>query len=252
MTYIKTITTITSRGLFALLLAAPLTLGACQDDPNIADTGDTATDTGGDVIVETGSYYPLVDGAQWTYVATNNAGQVLSQEIVDATEITFAGSAAWLFSDNPNAAGEWTESTIAPLGTAAARVHKEIKDANGTVMIVDYDPGFVRVDDAWTSVGTKETLLYDRHETDGAGLNPKDEPRGHSFEVLAVDEIVTVPAGTFSCVQIERIRTVGATAGERVVFWYAAGIGKVREERPAEGRIEELASVSIPGGAHYP
>jgi hypothetical protein len=37
-----------------------------------------------------------------------------------------------------------------------------------------------------------------------------------------------------------------------VWFWFAPGIGKVREERPIEMEIEELVSVTIPGGANLP
>jgi hypothetical protein len=245
-----------TKTMFAItMLALPLALAGCGQESPGAD--DTATDTGSESsdtgsVGEDGSFYPLVDGGTWTYVASTTTGQILGNEIVEASETTWSGMQAWVFTDNPNAAGEWTESTIVRFGTAAMRVHKEIKDASGTTMIVDYDPGFLRADDKWDEVGFIEEILYDRNETDGAGLNPSFEARGHSYEVLAINESVTVPAGTFNCIKIERIRTVGATAGERVVFWNARGIGKIREERPAEGRVEELASVSIPGGANFP
>jgi hypothetical protein len=235
-------------------IALPLSLAACGQEP--PEVGDTATDTSDSSsttpVDASESYYPLVDGASWTYVASTSTGQILGMEVVDATETSWAGAPAWVFTDNPDAGGEWTESTIVQLGTAAVRVHKEVADPSGTTQIVDYDPGFTRADDQWDTVGFKQEILYDRSETDGAGLNPSFEPRGHSYEVLAVDESVTVPAGTFSCIKIERIRTVGGAAGERVISWYARGVGKVREEQPADGRTEELASVSIPGGVSYP
>ncbi|PRP96003.1 TapB family protein [Enhygromyxa salina] len=245
-----------SKTMFAIsMLALPLALVACGQaappgDEASTDTSSESTDTGS--VEEDDSYYPLVDGATWTYVASTTTGQVLGMEVVEASEITWEGAPAWVFTDNPNDLGEWTESTIVRTGSAAMRVHKEIKDGTGTTMIVDYDPGFMRADDKWDTVGFIEEILYGRNETDGAGLNPKFEPRGHSYEVLAVNETVTVPAGTFNCIKVERIRTVGTTAGERVLFWDARGVGKVREERPAEGRVEELASVSIPGGASFP
>lgn len=241
------------------LVALPLLACGQQSPPGADDTGtdttaDATADTTGDTtpIDEDGSYYPLVDGATWTYVASTTSGQILGTEIVNATEITWEGAPAWLFVDNPNASGEWTESTITELGTAAVRVHKEIKDSNGTLEIVDYDPGFVRADDKWDTAGFIEEILYERVATDGAGLNPKIEARGHTYEILALNEVVTVEAGTFNCIKVQRTRTVGTSAGDNATFWHARGIGKVREERPIEGRIEELASVSIPGGASYP
>ncbi|PRQ03744.1 hypothetical protein ENSA5_12940 [Enhygromyxa salina] len=219
-------------------------------DGGEAETDDTEGDEGPSD--PDGSLYPLVDGASWVYIASNDKGQVLGMEVVDATEVEWDGEPAWVLTDNPNDKGEWTKSVIARDGDITARVHKEIMTQGGPIEIVDYDPGFVRADDGWETPGHMEEFLYERTETDGAGLNPQVEPRGHRYTVLAVDETVTVGAGTFSCVKVERVRTVGTKAGERVLSWYAPGIGKVREERPAEGRTEELASVSIPNGESYP
>ncbi|KIG17675.1 hypothetical protein DB30_02950 [Enhygromyxa salina] len=231
----------------------PETSTSDTDDPD--DTGDDATDDPSDTDGTTpydDTLYPLADGATWTYIAKNTNGQVLGMEIVETTEIDWNGEQAWLLTDNVNAKGEWTESVLVRDGTLSSRVHKEVKSAGGTVMIVDYDPGFARVDDTWDTLDFSDELFYDRTEYDGNGLNPSVESRGHIFTVIDVNEKVTVPAGTFDCVQIERVRSVGGSAGEIVVSWYAFGVGKIREERPAESRVEELASVSLPGGVQLP
>ena len=233
--------------------------GSTDDTVGTTDTTDTTTDDTSSTS-DTGnagadSLYPLIDGAQWTYVAKTLQGDVLGMEIVNLSETTFEGQQAFLQVDNPNQNGVWDESVLMVLdGDLTARVHREEKTVMGTQLIVDYThpPGFARVRDSWTTVGNVEELFYDRTETDGMGLNPMTEARGHTFKVLAVDKPVTVPAGTFNCVEIERVRTVGAAAGERVVSWYAFGIGKVREERLADSEVEELVSVNIPGGAVYP
>ena len=137
-------------------------------------------------------------------------------------------------------------------GTHVRRVHREEMDQVSTTAIIDYDPGFLRCSEDWTVVGMPEEFLYDRTAYDGNGQNPVVEARGHTFEVLAIGEQITVPAGTFDCVKVERVRTVGAESGALVWFWFAPGVGKVREERPIEMEIEELASVSIPGGVTLP
>ncbi|PRP94292.1 TapB family protein [Enhygromyxa salina] len=233
------------------------------DEPDTSDTEDTdATTTDPDDTDDTSdtsdtgefddTLYPLADGATWTYIAKNTNGQVLGMEIVNTTEIDWEGETAWMIVDNINAKGEWTESVIVRDGTLSSRVHKEIKSDSGTVMIVDYDPGFARVDDSWDTVDFSEEFFYDRTEYDGNGLNPSVEARAHIFTVKAVNEKITVPAGTFDCVQVERVRSAGGAAGEIVVSWYAYGVGKIREERPADSRIEELASVSLPGGVDLP
>lgn len=217
-----------------------------------ATSTDSADDTSGMMGGEYDSYYPLIDGASWTYVATNSMGQATGTEVVDAVATEWEGNTGVVLTDNPNSNGEFTQSTIVRDGSNAYRVHKVVGTQTQPSMIVDYTPGFTRFDDAWTDVGVKGERMYMREETDGDGLNPDLEDRGHTFEVTAVDEEITVTAGTFSCIVVERTRTTGATAGERVVFWYAKGVGKVREERPADNRIEELIAVSIPGGVVLP
>lgn len=235
-----------------------------EDQDSEGETPDETADTGtgdGDAETETGedpsdafddTLYPLTDGATWTYIAKNYSGQILSDEIVDCVEVEWEGETAWMLVDNPNDAGNYTESTIARDGPHTFRVHKEIKGLMGTNEIVDYVPGFTRAHDDWNMTGQSEEYVYDRISTDGDGLNQQIQPRAHIFTVLDDDVEVTVPAGTFNCIQIERVRSLGGNIGERVLFWYARGVGKVREERPAESRIEELVSVSIPGGREYP
>lgn len=220
-------------------------------DPGDGDTGDGDTGNDPDPNIEN-SLYPLVEGAQWTYLVTTTGGQILKMDSMQAHEITWNGSKAWEIVDEPNDEGKWNVSVLMRIGDLIARVHREEMVDENKVAIIDYDPGFVRVSEAWITPGIMEELLYERTAYDGEGQNPDVEARGHTFEVLAVDEEVTVPAGTFDCVKIERVRTVGAESGALVWYWYAPGIGKVREERPIEMEIEELVSVSIPGGVDLP
>jgi hypothetical protein len=246
----------------ALALALPvLALFGCnQPPPPGADSGGTETestatdtDTGTDTSLDSGSLYPLVDGATWTYRRSTTSGQVLGTEVMTITSTDWNGSPAWLLTDEPDAMGDWNESTLIQAGDLYLRVHRVEYNNQTTLGIYDYEPGFVRASEAWTSVAPPVEYLYDRTAYDPSGLNPSTEARGHTFEVLAIDESVTVPAGTFdNCVLVERVRTIGNEAGTIARFWFHPGVGKVREERPADGEVEELLSVSIPGGAQYP
>src|SRR5689334_3621050 len=209
--------------------------GSDDGETSAADSATDSTDTGSDTgVPEDGSFYPLVDGATWTSITTSTGGQVLGMDTVTASETTWMGMQAWDLTDDPNANGNWDVSTIIRNGDLAFRVHRIEHDANGVTAILDYDPGFLRASDGWTEVGQKDEFLYDRTEYDAMGQNPMVEARGHTFEVLAIDEEVTVPAGTFTCVKVERVRTVGTEAGTIVRYWFAPGVGKVREERPIE------------------
>jgi hypothetical protein len=233
------------------------------DDGNSSTTdgdsgADSGTDTEPDPDTDTGtewvedSLYPLADGAQWTYVVKTTGGQILGMDVTQSNEFIWEGKQAWELVDEPDNEGEWNSSVLGRDGDLVMRVHRKEMDNFGTTAIIDYDPGFVRVDDAWTMVGPPQEFLYERTAYDGEGLNPVVEARGHTFQVLALDEQVTVPAGTFDCVKVERKRTLGAEAGELVWFWYAPGVGKIREERPIEMEVEELMSVSIPGVVDLP
>jgi hypothetical protein len=186
-------------------------------------------------------------------VRKNSSDQILGMETVTAHEITWEDMQAWEMIDEPDGQGKWNKSVLVRDGDLVLRVHREEMEQIGIAAIIDYDPGFLRVSEAWTKVGPPQEFLYDRIAYDGNGNNPEVEERGHTFEVLAVDEQVTVPAGTFDdCVKFERVRTKGAESGALTWFWYAPGVGKVREENPIEMEIEELVSVSIPGGVELP
>ena len=59
-----------------------------------------------------------------------------------------------------------------------------------------------------------------------------------TWRVVALDEMVTVPAGTFSAVVIEK---VGGTSTKR--YWFARGVGKVKEQSGTQ--LEELKSYML-------
>jgi hypothetical protein len=214
--------------------------------------GDGAGDGDGDGQVFDNTLYPMADGATWTYLHKNNNGQVLSMEDVELQQVDWQGEVGYLQVDSPNANGVWTESVLVRDGDLVLRVHREDQTELAVSEIVDYDPGFPRVRDSWTTLGQTEELAYIRTATDGSGQNPMIEDRAHVFTVLAVDEEITVPAGTFTTIKIERVRSAGGAIGDRAIFWFAFGVGKIREERPADNVVEELVAVSIPGGIQLP
>ena len=234
----------------ALLVLSLALLGCGQSDPEPVDEESrelVPPDPG-----EYDSRYPLVDGATWVYAKTTAGGQVLGREEIEAFHVSHEGEDAIMIVDSPNADGEWTESVLMRQGSTILRVAKTRQNALGPYSLVDYDPGFIRIDDGWEAVGELGDLTYTRTETDPGGLNPDVEERGHEWTVNALDEVVSVPAGTFDCISVTRVRTTGATAGETVHFWFAPGVGKVREQRPESGEIEELLEFDIPGGLSGP
>jgi hypothetical protein len=59
------------------------------------------------------------------------------------------------------------------------------------------------------------------------------------WTVEAINETVTVPAGTFSCLRVHRVETASAidTTGGDNVFWFARGVGKVKETGPVDHEL---------------
>jgi hypothetical protein len=62
-----------------------------------------------------------------------------------------------------------------------------------------------------------------------------------TWTVEAVDEMVTVPAGTFKCLRVHS--TESGAKGYDSTFWFARNVGKVKETGT---EVRELLGYSIP------
>jgi hypothetical protein len=213
-------------------------------------TAGTAGTGGGGTGGSTADYYPLVEGASWTYLHTN-ADQTMRTEVVTLTATTHEGQAGFLMVDSGNAAGQHDESVLVRSGTSIVRIYSETLAGQALLFSVTYEnPGFVRFDDAWhdRAAGFSEDRTYTRTEYDAQGLNPVVDPRTQRFIVEAHGETLTVPAGTFNDVIRVRRDRVGFTNDSNKQFWFAPGVGKIRELDLLSGDIEELTAYTIPGG----
>jgi hypothetical protein len=120
---------------------------------------------------------------------------------------------------------------------------------------VDYGVGFTRFDESWAeqAVGYEETPAYERVETPAGGTARAPEARRHTFEILSLSESVQTSVGTFDCIKIKRTKDweaeadgLDASDAEPKIFWFARGIGKVRELNSDTGRGELLSGYFIP------
>ena len=96
----------------------------------------------------------------------------------------------------------------------------------------------VTLDDRWT-----QTCVFASSASQCAPGAVKPGTTTHRFTVVQTSVSVTVPAGTFDTVEIER---VNPSANETKHFWFAVGVGKVREEDVTSGAIEELSAYHVP------
>ncbi|MEY2932618.1 MAG: hypothetical protein RL033_3367 [Pseudomonadota bacterium] len=200
-------------------------------------------------------YQPLVDGARWAYQHSDWTEQVT----VTATSLD--GEPAFLMTDSPNPSDSVrSDATVVIVAGRVLRKTKQeyLISAGDTATLqssVDYGVGFTRFDESWgeRAVGFKETPEYQRVETPAGGTARAPEARRHTFEILSLSESVQTSVGTFDCLKIKRTKDweaeadgLDASDAEPKIFWFARGVGKVRELNPDTDRGELLSDYFIP------
>ncbi|HXU63367.1 MAG TPA: hypothetical protein VN962_16830 [Polyangia bacterium] len=227
-------------GLLAAGCGAPAINGNNMDAP-LAQPDAVAT-------VTVGRYQPLAVGAQWVYQVTdtNNVAYTKSSSIVSFEDVggAYAGTMTYKLSETVKSSTQftWYQQT----DTDTRRLHDQSLDSTGALSSDDwYAPYNLRIDEApeHLAVGAMWQLTYQDAQTNAKKGTSKTTTTTENWSVDAVDETVTVPAGTFTAVRITRTDT--ASGGSAKTQWFVAGVGKVREENNS-GHLEVLTSYSIP------
>lgn len=222
---------------------AACVLGAlgCAAD---ADSSESArAEPAAQQVAATGSLLPLKAGNTWTYTVTDGAEIGTKTVTIGAVE-TVGGtgpSKALKASKSTTlkSSGAQTLSWQAEVDGRVVRYREQSIKKNGTVgdevhwaqpnLRVDNSPAHTVAGATWTETN-KETTLE------------KGESFTHdvtdTWTVEAVDVEVKVPAGTFRAIQFKKVSESGAIKK----FWYARGVGKVKEEG---GQVEELSTYKL-------
>ena len=206
-------------------------------------------------------YEPLADGAWWNYEHLDWT------EHVTVAATTVAGEDAFVMTDSPNPKDNIrSDATLVERGGRVLRIAKEeyVIGADGVATLKDsvsYGAGFTRFDENWAgqAVGFAETPEYERIETPAGGAPKPAEGRRHTFELLSLSTQVVTPLGSFDCIQIRRTKDwqaeeegLDASDAQPKIFWFARGVGKVRELNLDSGKGELLSDYFIPDGAAAP
>jgi hypothetical protein len=226
--------------------AAPARPDAAPARPDAAPARPDAAPAKPDAAPAPASYLPLAIGATWTFKVTDGEDATVSMKKISVEALEDVGG--------PKA------------GTMAFRLRTDKGDDDKTVSwqqrvgdrVVRYRElsykkasDVVKVDDSWTPPrmrveerpdrlvkGATWTEMFQETKTkDGVTTTT---PEVDQWVVDAVDEEVTVPAGTFKCLRLRKVAEPGKVDK---IFWFARGVGKVKE---TGGQTEELASYSIP------
>lgn len=204
---------------------------------------------------EDADYHPLVDGAWWRYQHSDWT------ETVTLESTTYAGQPAFLMSDSPNPSDLLrSDAIITKVDGRISRITKDeyLVPAGAEPILqssVTYGVGFTRFNENWLNqaAGYKESPEYIRVETPPGGEPLPGEERKHSFEILSLSDEQITAAGTFNCIQIRRTKDwqaeadgLDASDAQTKIFWFAPGVGKVRELNMDTGSEESLTAFEIP------
>lgn len=200
-------------------------------------------------------YHPLADGAWWDY---QHADWV---ERVTLTATVRDGERAFIMTDSPNPKDSLrSDATLVERDGRVLRVFKQeyLVQPNAEAVLessVDYGVGFTRFDEGWAheAVGFQQTPDYERVETPVGGTAKPAEARRHTFEILSLSEQVSTPLRSFDCIKIRRTKDweaeeegLDAADAQPKIFWFARGVGKVRELNLDSGKGELLADYFLP------
>ena len=210
------------------------------DDPDI-DAGDTGCQT-----PASERLLPLAIGASWTFEVTpNGAPSEIKTSTVEALEdvgATKAGITA--FRVRTEKVDGYTVSWQEDLCDKIVR-HREQSLDLGEVPSTDqiYQPSKLRVDEtaAHTTMGATWIDTYTEVEEDLVTGDITTVEKSESWTVEAAAESVTVPAGTFTAIKLRRTSDVVGAADK--IYWFAPGVGKVKE---AGDQLEELTEYTLP------
>ncbi len=216
---------------FAAVLAAagPLACGGDEPPQNPdANPGD--------------SYLPLVTGATWTFRITDPVSGATEDKVNTVGPLEDiggikAGVMAFRITTEKldGSTVSWQEVT----GDLVVRHKEQTFDLAGTMTREEwYTPYKLRVDGSAANSMLGATYVQSYNELVTGSSMPV--AKSETWEVLAVNQSVTVPAGTFDALVVRR--SAGAGQADKT-YWFVRGVGKVKEDG---GQLEELVSYNIP------
>lgn len=224
-------------------LALACGLAACGGD----SPGATTTDAGEMVQNTSGPYLPWAVGNSWTYRITDET----KNGVMTAMKIVTVGAAEPVGGTGANAAtvankvtsttipGDQTTVWQAPIGDMSVRYRDQSATATGEVSEENtWSPYRVYFDGSADHVkrGASWPVSFEETKTK-TGKTPVTSTQLERWTVVATDEVVSVPAGAFRALVVQK--TGGASVK---TYWYVRGVGKVKE---SGGQTEELVTYGL-------
>ncbi|HVV51312.1 MAG TPA: hypothetical protein VHO06_16705 [Polyangia bacterium] len=174
------------------------------------------------------SYLPLEVGAVWRYAVSGDDGRQGTGTIsVDGVDYGGSNGAVPEYRVREELPEETIWTWDDREAGRVAREQQEIDDRTGTVLAEEtFDPPLTVLDEQpdRLAAGTKwpEAFLA---TTPNAKGHPRSRRAEVKWDVEALADPVTVPAGTFDCLRVRRTWKHHPP----VVSWYAKGVGLVKQ-----------------------
>lgn len=192
-----------------------------------------------------GPLLPWTEGNRWTYRVT--------QDGVVSDKVTTVGAEEPVGGEGPYAdvrankvttrkrnGADLTESWQARDGDRVLRYRERSYSASTGEFELEehWDPYKLHVDGSPERLSDGNSWLEEYEETKlPVGQSPSLSTRRDRWKVVSVAESVTVPAGTFDAVVIQKLGT-----DTPKTYWYVPGVGKVKE---TGGQTEELTDYEL-------
>jgi hypothetical protein len=185
------------------------------------------------------SLWPLGTGSRWKYQITDPDRGVFEKSVsVEGVKpMPGGGEAIQLRSVQPHLEElSWQQEADGRV----VRLREEDRKGGELARVTTWTPGTLKSISAAQAQGWSFPSKTQEVETypDGSILSSKEKT--YVWTVTAVDEEVTVPAGTFKTIRVTRTRP--DEADYLRVYWLAPGIGKVKEDGQ---RLEELMEYEV-------
>jgi len=199
-----------------------------------------------------GNYYPMEVGNWWEYEETyedaskspeTNRHQIIRKETV-VFDYEMGSREVYVVENSPDLTlNEQRTYYVEDDGAGTAtRLRQVVYDTEGTfVKQQDYVDGFQRFDRSKQTAGEKWSESFVRY-TSRESAETEMTFYEYNYEIISLHESVSIESlgKTFDCVVIKR--TLSANISEEKIYYFAPGIGKIKEV--TSGQKTELLSGS--------
>jgi hypothetical protein len=205
---------------------------------------------GGVTVAEGNAYLPLAIGAAWTYRVSNPAGTTADKmTVVEAMEPAGGTAGPVAFRIRNEALDGTTINWEQLSGMVMVRYRQHTLDTAANLLLdKTYAPSSVVFDESGNRLvaGATWNETYAQTQTPTAG-QPKTSQELVKWTVEAIDDVVSVPAGVFTCIRVRRHHSSSMNPADEVT-WYAQGTGRVKETGAGSlsDETRELVSVTLP------